>query len=502
MFSLISNCLEIPFVILQGYCLQLFFGSFLETRMKRKHYTGALTAAIYGAWKVGGSIYIRVGDTGSVLIKLLLSICILAVLGICFYRGFKRITIYLVFAFITVSEISFFLSYMFLQLGGNLFGLWEWCFQTGRITDVNRYVTIVQVTALGLQAVNYALFILVLYLMLKGIAGNYKEKEYTIHRTELLFILAPNLIGLLICILLRTTIEMAENSTPKLLYDRYPLLVLIIPAILVLCLLSILWGVKLFQNMISLSRERSSRAILERQVAGMQEHIEEMDRVYAGIRSMKHDMKNTLSVVMRLATRGLEESGGGPDVESGKCLENKDLQGYLEELNRSMEQFEFRFKTGNSVADTLLNTKYHEITRLIPDLQMEAEELIFPETLSIQSYDLGIILGNALDNACEACRKLKEKDPGAKAFIRLNSFKKGKLLFIKIENSFDGAICLKESGEFPHTDKKDKNAHGIGLINIQNTVEKYEGAVDWKVAGRVFTLSVMIKADRSICTGS
>ena len=140
------------------------------------------------------------------------------------------------FAFITVSEISFFLSYMFLQLGGNLFGLWEWCFQTGRITDVNRYVTIVQVTALGLQAVNYALFILVLYLMLKGIAGNYKEKEYTIHRTELLFILAPNLIGLLICILLRTTIEMAENSTPKLLYDRYPLLVLIIPAILVLCL--------------------------------------------------------------------------------------------------------------------------------------------------------------------------------------------------------------------------------------------------------------------------
>ena len=115
-FSLISNCLEIPFVILQGYCLQLFFGSFLETRMKRKHYTGALTAAIYGAWKVGGSIYIRVGDTGSVLVKLLLSICILAVLGICFYRGFKRITIYLVFVFITVSEISFFLSYMFLQL--------------------------------------------------------------------------------------------------------------------------------------------------------------------------------------------------------------------------------------------------------------------------------------------------------------------------------------------------------------------------------------------------
>lgn len=490
MFSLISNSMEIPFMLLQGYCLQFFYGSFLESRTKRKCYGGVLTAAIYGVWKIGSNGYGNPGEVGSTLAKLFLTGCVLAALAMCFYRAARRITVFLVLVFITVSDISFFLSYMLLQLGVNLFELWSWCFQKGYITSTDSYLTVMQVTALGLQVMNCAVFVLILYMVLKGIAGNFKEKEYAIHRTELLFLLAPNLIGLLICILLRTTIEMAENTIPKLLYDRYPVLIVIVPAILVLSLVSTLCGVKLFQDMIDLSRERSSRAILEKQIAGMQEHMEEMERVYSGIRSMKHDMKNTLSVVMQLAARDMEGNDSG--------LPNKDLRKYLSELNRSMEQLEFQFKTGNSVADTLLNMKYHEITRMIPDLKMDAEGLAFPEGMSIQSYDLGIILGNALDNAGEACRKLKDQEPEAEAFIRLNSFKKGKLLFIKIENSFDGIISLKGISEFPVTDKEDKNSHGIGLLNIQNTVEKYQGAVDWKVTGRVFTLSVMIKSDNKL----
>lgn len=487
MFNLASNGLEIFFVILQGYCLQFFFGSFLESRMKGKRYGGVLTAVLYGAWKMGSGFFGSPGEVGSILAKLLLTIAVLAVLAMAFYRAAKRITVFLVLAFMTVTDISFFLSYMLLQLGSNLFEVWNWCFGQGYIATTEIYVAVIQATALGLQMANYIVVVVILYQVLKRITESFKDKEYAIHKTELLFLLAPNLIGLLICVLLRTTIEMVENSVPKLLYDRYPLLGGIIPAILVLALLSILCGVKLFQDMIDLSRERSSRAILEKQVAGMQEHMEEMERVYSGIRSMKHDMKNTLLVVMQLAARNREEKDG--------TLENEDLQSYLSELNRSMERLEFRFRTGNSVADTLLNMKYHEITRTVPDLQMDAEELVFPDTMSIQSYDLGVILGNALDNAGEACRKLKAKEPEAEAFIRLSSFKKGKLLFMKIENSFDGMICRKGTSEFPATDKKDKNAHGTGLVNIRNTVEKYQGAVDWKVTEKVFTLSVMIKSN-------
>lgn len=411
MFKLISTCLEIFLMILQGYCLQFFYGSFLETRMKSKCLGGVLTAAIYGAWKMWGSNLGKPDEVGGMLLRLSLTICVLLVLAMCFYHAAKRITFFLVLTFVTVSDISFFLSYMLLQLGVNIFDLWYWCFQKGYITDTDAYLTVIEVTALGIQAADHIIFVLILYAVLRGITRYFREKEYVIHRTELLFILAPNMIGLLICILLRTTIEMAENKTPEFLYNRYPLLVFIIPAILILSLLSILCGVKLFQDMIDLSRERSSRVVLEKQIAGMQEHMEEMERVYSGIRSMKHDMKNTLSVVMQLAAGDTGEKGNvrQQPADSGQHLYNKELQNYLAELNHSMEQLEFRFKTGNSVADTLLNMKYHEITHMIPDLQMDAEGLVFPDTLAIQSYDLGIILGNALDNAGEACRRLKEK---------------------------------------------------------------------------------------------
>lgn len=481
MFNLISNCLEIIFVLLQGYCLQFLYGNFLKSRFRKRQYSGILTAIIYWAWKLGSSILWQTDRTAISLFKLLLTFCVLAALAVSFYQAVIRLTIFLVLAFITVNEISFFLSYMLFRLGNNLFELLNWLFQKGCFVTPNAYIILIHATVLILQTGNYTVFLVILFLTLKTIVKNFREKEYAVHRTELLFLLAPNLVGLLICILLRTTIEMAENKAPQLLYDRYPLLAFIIPAILILSLLSILWCVKLFQDMIDLSREKSSRIILEKQVSSLQEHMDEMERVYSGIRSMKHDMKNTLSVVMQLASRNSAD---------------QELHTYLSELNKSMEQLEFQFKTGNSVADTLLNMKYHEIIRMIPDLQMHAEGLIFPDNLTIQSYDLGIVLGNALDNAGHACKKLKEKEPAAEAFIRLNSFKKGKFLFLKIENSFDGIIQKTEASEFPTTDKEDKNAHGIGLINIQSTVEKYQGAVDWKVTDRVFTLSVMIKCEK------
>ena len=146
--------------------------------------------------------------------------------------------------------------------------------------------------------------------------------------------------------------------------------------------------------------------------------------------------------------------------------------------------------------DILLNMKYHELTRTMPDIQLNADRLLFPENLQIQGYDIGIIIGNALDNAIEACKKLKENDKSAEAFITLSSFSRGKMFFIEVENSFDGKINRKKYSEFPVTDKKDKKAHGIGLSNIKNTAEKYYGGVDWTAENKKFILTVMLQNER------
>lgn len=476
MYDVLNVCLEVVTALGQGYLLQYFLGSFLEGRGKDRHINGLLVTASYGALRLGIN-FILPSDYDSIRTVLKVAVILVAIvlLALLFYKGIYGITAFLAITFMAVSEITFFLSYMLMQISGNLFELWVWLLGKGYIS-ADTLEGLVQITAVVLQMFFYGIFIVLLYFALRKINESFRDKDYRVQRTELYFLLVPGMVGLLICVLLRTIMITIENDVPKLLYDRFPILIIIVPAILSLSLLSILYVVKTFQDMIALNREKNSRIILEKQIENMQEHMEEMERIYSGIRSMKHDMKNTLAVIMQLAGR-----------------EEAELQTYLSELNQNFDNLEFQFKTGNTVVDTLLNMKYHEAIRIIPDIRIDAERLLFSDEMHIQSYDIGVMIGNALDNAMEACRKLKAEDPEAETFIRLTSFQKGKMIFIEVENSFNGRVVKKKQSEFPVTDKTDKREHGIGLLNIKHTAEKYHGAVDWSVDGKVFTLSVMMK---------
>ena len=479
MYEVVSGLLEVFSAVFQGYCLHHFFGSFLETRIRNRQISVLTVTALYGALRLGAGFFLPKGYTSFfVFVRLAVILCIISMTALVFYRAIGKITLFLIVTFMAVGEMSFFLAHMFFELGSHLFRLWNRCLEKGYISSFN-YSRIVNITIIFNQILLYVVGAALLYFTLRKVVQDYREKDYAVHRTELLFILTPGMTGLMVCTLLRITIDTAENGVPETLYDRYPSLMVIMPVILLLLLFSVMFGVKLFQDMICWNREKSSRIILEKQVSSLQEHMGEIERVYSGIRGMRHDMKNTISVIMQLAA-GKEEG----------------LQAYLEELSRTMDRLEFRFKTGNTVVDTLLNMKYHEITKAVPDLQMDVEGLQFPEKLFIQSYDIGIILGNALDNAMEACRKLKAEEPGAEAFIRISSFQKRELFFLKVENSFDGRLLRRRQNEFPVTDKADRENHGIGLANIKNTAEKYQGTMDFRVNGRVFTLSVMMKNER------
>lgn len=479
MYDLLNVCLEVIIALGQGYCLQSFLGNFLESRGKDRRINRLQVMAVYGVLRLGIN-FIMVSDYENIRTvgKMALIFMAILLLVFLFYKGSHVITVFLAVTFMAVNEITFFLSYMLMQIAGNVFHFWIWLMGKGYIT-ADTLEWLVQITAAVLQIFFYGIFTVLLYFTLRKIIGSFRDKDYSVQRTELYFLLVPGMIGLLICVLLKTIILTTENDMPKQLYDRSPILIIIVPAILILSLLAIFYGVKTFQDMIELNREKNSRIILEKQIGNMQEHIEEMERIYSGIRSMKHDMKNTLAVIMQLAGKAEAE-----------------LQTYLLELNQNFERLEFQFKTGNTVIDILLNMKYHEVIRTIPDIQIDAERLLFLEEIYIQSYDIGVIIGNALDNAIEACRKLKAEKQEAETFIRISCFKKGKILFIEVENSFNGKVVKKKQSEFPVTDKTDKKAHGIGLVNIKHTVEKYHGAVDWSVNGKVFTLSVMMKNER------
>ena len=483
MFKLIINMLQIVVLLVKGYLLQYFLGSFLKKRPRCGFGSGGGIAAAYCTLAYGLD-FLLPQEQGSLRTMGKQFFTLLITWGILyFFYGVKnRLGIYLVVTFQAICECCFLIAYMILQLGQPLNALWLELLDEGYFASTDSFFNTVEVTMMLLMILMYAVFIGLAYLFLRRIVESFGDGEYDIEKGELLFILTPGLTGLLLCVLLRLIMISVEVEGPRLLYDKYPLLIILVPAILFLALLSMVLGVKLFQDMLALHQERSSRMVLERQIENMQAHIKDVEHIYGGMRSVRHDIKNTISIIMQLMR------------EEDKNVEGE-LDAYVGELNRNLSELEFHFQTGNHVVDVLLNMKHREIIRDLPNLKFDAEGLLLPRDLRISSYDIGVILGNALDNAMDASRKLRG-DAAEDAFIRLSCFLKGKLLFIEVENRFDGRLIQGGGLEFPESDKEDKKSHGIGLSNMKRTAQKYHGAVDWSVNQTVFTLAVMLKNER------
>lgn len=483
-YNIMIQTVNILAMLFQGYCLQSLYGNFLESKLKSRQKTGCIITVGWALLKLILSYFFPSNyDSVKTFAKLVFLMEILILAAVFLYQGTMVLKLYLSVTFMAFSEISFFLAYMILILGNRIFSFWTWCINKGYIISLSSAETVFQMTSFMLQTFVYLGFSILTSFLVTILKKKYQKKDYIMQKTELMFILTPSMTGLLICIFLRMIIVTVEQGIPVLLYDRYPLLVIVIPAVLILSLLSILYGVKLFQDMIVLNQERQRRVIMEQQIKGLQNHVNEMERVYSGIRGMKHDIKNQISVVMQFVGQMKNKEDIGTEWSE-----------YLLELNRSIDKLEFQFRTGNAVADAILNMKFHEAKSKMQNIRIEVDNLIFPKDLRIESYDLAVILCNALDNAIEACEKMSVD---AERFIYAESFQKGKMFFMEFQNSFSGSIRKEKDAEFPTTGKEDKELHGIGFYNMKLSVQKYCGALDWEIQGEVFELTIMMKNKES-----
>ena len=261
-YEVVNGLLGVLSAMFQGCCLQYFFGSFLEGRIRGRH-AGLWTVFLYAVLKLGMDLILP-SDYGSVRIfaKLALTLCILTILAVCCYRAAGKIKVFLVVAFLATGEFSFFLAYNVCWLGSNLYSVWMWCAEKGYIASIDVFDGLLKATTLGISVTMHIVSIVILFVSLKSIVKSFREKDYAIRRMELLFILAPSMTAVFICTLLRMVLVTIEDGIPASLYDRYPSLTVMVPVVLLLSFLSILFGVKLFQDMIYRNREKSSRIIL------------------------------------------------------------------------------------------------------------------------------------------------------------------------------------------------------------------------------------------------
>lgn len=298
MYDLFCLLVEVLRISFQGYYLMWFYGQFMETRFHKYRGNRVLIVLIWVLGRTATSVFWKTGyDPVMMQIKWLAAIVLLVLATMVLYDADWKLKLYLPVTFLAVTWISFFLGHLSMELGQVIFPFWSWCLMKGYFSSTDTFMILVHGSAITLQLIMSAVSVLLMRFGLRNIAGRYREKEYEIHRTELLFILTPGAAGLLICNLLQMLMITMEDRVPMTLYERYPGMLLLVPAILILSFFSVLSGIKIFQDMISLNREKSNRIILEKQMGNIQEHIGEMERVYGNMRSIRHDMKNHLAVL-------------------------------------------------------------------------------------------------------------------------------------------------------------------------------------------------------------
>ena len=101
--------------------------------------------------------------------------------------------------------------------------------------------------------------------------------------------------------------------------------------------------------------------------------------------------------------------------------------------------------------------------------------------------DICSIFGNALDNAIESVRKIKDYE---KRIIHVDASSEKNFLLIRFENYYEGEI--KFHNELPVTTKVQKHIHGYGLKSLIYTVHKYRGEVNIDTKDQWFRLRILI----------
>lgn len=173
------------------------------------------------------------------------------------------------------------------------------------------------------------------------------------------------------------------------------------------------------------------------------------------LRKFRHDSVSHLSAIQHLA----QSSNPQKIYEYTSNLLNK--QGAIKYID-----------TGNIIGDSVINQYY----ALCKESGIEMIYLgRFASGVDIEETDMCIILTNVIANAYEAAIKCS----GKKLLkIELTDFKDRQ--FIRVMNSVEEQVSIENERINAESSKTDKDAHGFGLVNTVEAVERCNGTIRWE----------------------
>lgn len=195
-------------------------------------------------------------------------------------------------------------------------------------------------------------------------------------------------------------------------------------------------------------------------------HYREVENMYCQMRMWRHDYRNHIQTMKVFATNG--------DLEA--------IRTYLDELDTDLNTVDTAVKTGNAMADAILNSKISLAKSRHIAVHVDAH---VPVKLNMSELDLCVILGNLFDNAIEASLPLPEDQ----RLIRVYMDMKNTQLYISFTNFTASQKLPKWNGRFRTTKG---GGHGFGLVRMDQIVERLDGYLSRNSEDGAFTTEILI----------
>lgn len=204
---------------------------------------------------------------------------------------------------------------------------------------------------------------------------------------------------------------------------------------------------------------------LTRQVAMQKLHYQELNEKIEDSVRRRHDERHHLKMICML-------------------LENKEydkLKDYLMDYHISAASEERTVLCPNLTVDAILQFYRHQCAANQIALTLETD---IPSDIRISDTDLSIILGNLMENACEACLRRQQKA----AYIHVSAHYRSSALLLRIENSSDTLPRLR-NGKFLSTKH---GGYGIGTQSVRTAAAHYNGQLKYDYTDSYFRVSVIL----------
>ena len=195
-------------------------------------------------------------------------------------------------------------------------------------------------------------------------------------------------------------------------------------------------------------------------------HYREVENMYRKMRGWRHDYRGHIQAMKALLSAG--------DLDG--------LKDYLDKLDTDLNTVDTVIKTGNPMADAILNSKISLAQSRGITVKADAH---VPVGLRMSEIDLCCILGNLFDNAIEASMALPEEE----RLIRVYMEMKGTQLYISFTN-FTAGKKLRKTGKVYKTTNGE--GHGFGLVRIDKIIEQLDGYLSRNSEDGAFTTEILI----------